>query len=91
MKRWSSGRVVKAAGRDGIATITANLWDMEQSGQISAHDKLIGSKLAPRTVVANDLPFFRLRIEFAKNHAARQMKEPRDIGDWKSCDYCRAR
>lgn len=41
-----TGRVVKAAGRDGIATITANLWDMEQSGQISAHDKLIGSKLA---------------------------------------------
>lgn len=41
-----TGRVVKAAGRDGVATISANLWDMEQSGQISAHDKLIGTKLA---------------------------------------------
>ena len=41
-----TGRVVKAAGRDGLATISANLWDMEMSGQISAHDKLIGTKLA---------------------------------------------
>ena len=33
-------------GRNGKATIDMLLWDMEQNRQVSAHDRLIGSKLA---------------------------------------------
>jgi 3-hydroxyacyl-CoA dehydrogenase len=41
-----ANRQVKVAGRSGHGTIHANLWDMTQTGQISAHDFLIGDKLA---------------------------------------------
>ena len=32
-------------GPSGAATIDMQLWDMQQNGQISAHDRTIGSKL----------------------------------------------
>lgn len=39
-------RALKVAGRSGYATLHSALWDMNQSGQISEHDMLIGQRLA---------------------------------------------
>ncbi|MCB9527211.1 MAG: enoyl-CoA hydratase/isomerase family protein [Myxococcales bacterium] len=39
-------RSLKVAGRSGYATLHSALWDMNQSGQISEHDMLIGQRLA---------------------------------------------
>lgn len=39
-------RSLKVAGRTGHATLYSALWDMNQSGQISEHDMLIGQRLA---------------------------------------------
>ena len=39
-------RRLKVAGRDGYATLFATLWGMEDAGQISAHDRRVGSALA---------------------------------------------
>lgn len=39
-------RSLKVAGRTGYGTIHSALWDMNQSGQISAHDMKIGQGLA---------------------------------------------
>ncbi|MCA9539931.1 MAG: 3-hydroxyacyl-CoA dehydrogenase/enoyl-CoA hydratase family protein [Myxococcales bacterium] len=39
-------RSLKVAGRDGYATLHNAIWGMQQAHQISAHDALIGQKLA---------------------------------------------
>lgn len=39
-------RTVRVAGENGLATIKVGLWSMEQAGQISEHDRKIGTQLA---------------------------------------------
>ncbi len=39
-------RTVRVAGESGLATIKVGLWSMEQAGQISEHDRKIGTQLA---------------------------------------------
>jgi len=59
----SRNRKIKVAGTTGFGTLAATLWDMEQSNQISAHDRKIalglakilsGGDVAMGTVVSED-------------------------------------
>lgn len=43
-------------GRDGFATIDTMLYSMEQNGQVSAHDRLIGSQLGRVLTGGNTTP-----------------------------------
>lgn len=52
-----------------------------QPVQKDADRQVVGSEFAANTVIADDPPLFRLRIELAEDHTAGQMEETGDAGE----------